>query len=206
MKRLMIIVLLAAGCTAVFAQAQGTDALSLEASRSIFSLDVAFAGDNEGSRGYSAFIKSASFIGDSPFYYGFGSLLGCFTTTQESFFETGVLVGYTNENEDSGLYYDMFLDLLVTGGRIDDESSLYRAEAPALHLGMSLGFPASSDIDGALSLAPVIRPYDLQNRTWDLSRSYINLGVTLRIKSLLLGRRLPWSTDERSMKLEEVIL
>ena len=69
---------------------------------------------------------------------------------------------------------------------------MYRAEAPALHLGLTLGFSASSDFDGAVSIAPVIRPYDLQTETWDFSRSYINLSFSLRFKSYALVEQHHW--------------
>ncbi len=159
----------------------------------MFSLNAGYAADLSGSQGYSAFIKSSTFIGESPFYYGFGSLLGVFSNTDESFFETGILIGYTRDIEDTELYYDLFLDLLVTGGRINTVTSLYQAEAPALHLGMSLGFPSSSNIDGAISIAPVIRPYDLKTGLWDYSRSYINLSINLSLKSLILAKQIPWN-------------
>ncbi len=88
---------------------------------------------------------------------------------------------------------DLFLDFLVIGGRIEQETLLYRAEAPALHLGISLGFPASSDVDGAATIAPVIRPYNLQSGVWDFSRSYINFSFALRFKSFSLREHHSWS-------------
>ncbi len=202
MKRLMVSLLLIMSCSLLFSQTQETNSTNFETSRSMFSLDVGVAGDLNGGLGYSAFIKSATGIKDTPFYYGFGSLLGQFLTTHESFFETGVLIGYTREIEDTNLYYDLFLDFLITGGRIHSDTSLYQAEAPALHLGMSIGFPSSSDIDGALSLAPVIRPYNLKTGAWDFSRSYINLSLTFRMKSLTYGKQLPWSESNESKNIK----
>lgn len=192
MKRLTVSVLLIICCTILYSQPQDTDPSSLEISRSMFSLSAGYAADLSGGQGYSAFIKSSTFIGESPFYYGFGSLLGVFSNTEESFFETGVLIGYTKDIEGTNLYYDLFLDLLVTGGRITNTTSLYQSEAPALHLGMSLGFPASSDIDGSISIAPVIRPYNQKTGLWDFSRSYINLSLNLNMKSMILGKQIPW--------------
>ena len=206
MKRLLVTMLLAASFSVLFSQSQEASSVSFETSRSIFSLNVGFAGDLNGSRGYSVFIKSAAFINESPFYYGFGSLFGEFSNTKESFFETGILIGYNSEKSDSNLYYDLFLDLIVTGGRIDNETSLFQAEAPAVHAGFSLGFPASSNIDGALSIAPVIRPYNLNTGVWDFSRSYINLGITLRSKSFFIGRTMPWSESYKSENMEGGIL
>ena len=168
----------------------------------MFSLHVGFASDLNGGQGYSVFIKSATFFEESPFYYGFGSLFGDFSTTKENFFETGVLVGYNGNLGDTNLYYDLFLDFLITGGRINKETSLYQAEAPALHMGLSLGFPASSDIDGALSIAPVIRPYNLQTQTWDFSRSYINLSLSLQVKSFFLVERQSWP-DSHTTKINK---
>ncbi len=202
MKRLLVSMLLVVSCSVLFSQTQEISIDSFETTRSMFSLDAGLAADVSGGKGYSVFIKSAAYIGNRPFYYGFGSLLGTFTNTRESFFDTGLLFGYTNEIDDSNLYYDLFLDLLITGGRINSETSLYQAEAPALHLGFSLGFPASSNIDGALSISPVIRPYNLTTREWDFSRSYINLGLTLHIKSLVFGKKIPWSAFNQSTNLK----
>ncbi len=189
---------LAVCCTVVFSQTQEVKLHGFETSRGVFSLDVGLVTDLDGSSGYSACIKSVSFAGESPFYYGFGSLLGTFSNTKMSFFETGLIIGYTKGIEDSNLYYDVFLDFLVTGGRIDAATSLYQAEAPALHLGLSLGFPASSNIDGALSIGPVIRPYNLKAKEWDFSRSYINFSLTIHFKSSTFGKKVPWSESNAS--------
>ncbi len=202
MKRLTVLVLLIICSTLLYSTPQEIDLGSLQSSRSMFSLSTGYASDLSGAQGYSAFIKSSSFIGESPFYYGFASLLGMFSTTDESFFETGVLFGYTDEIDDTNLYYDLFFDLLVTGGRINNATSTYQASAPALHLGMALGFPSTSDIDGAISIAPVIRPYNQQTGLWDFSRSYINLGVTFNMKSLIVGKQLPWKEFHESAKSE----
>jgi hypothetical protein len=166
---------------------------TLEPARSIFSIDVGFASDGHDAHGYAGFIKSATFLNEGPLYYGFGSLFGTFVTTGEAFFETGLLVGYNRNLGESGLALDLFLDLLATGGRINQETSSYQAEAPALHLGLSLAFPAYSDIDCAISIAPVIRPYNLQDRTWDFSRSYVNVSLALRLKSYALVEQRRWS-------------
>ena len=206
MKRSTVLVLLIICSTLLYAMPQEIDPGSLQSSRSMFSLSAGYAASLSGAQGYSACIKSSSFIGESPFYYGFASLLGMFSTTDESFFETGVLFGYTGEINDTNLYYDLFFDLLVTGGRINNTTSTYQAEAPALHLGMALGFPASSDIDGAISIAPVIRPYNQQTGLWDFSRSYINLGVTFNMKSLIVGKQLPWKEFQESAKSSGGIL
>lgn len=199
MKRLMVSILLILICFGIFAQTPKISTENLETSKSMFSLNVGFASDLNNGQGYSVFIKSATFIGESPFYYGFGSLVGEFVNTKENFFETGIFVGFTGDIGNSNLYYDLFLDFLITGGRINQETSLYQAEAPALHLGLSLGFPASSDIDGALSIAPVIRPYNLQTQTWDFSKSYINLSFSLQVKSFFIGERQNWQ-DANSTK------
>lgn len=193
MKRLVISILLVVSCFALFAQTQEIRVDSYETARGVLSFDAGFVADYTGGTGFSAFIKSISYVAGSPFYYGFGSLLGNFSNTKESFFETGIMVGYTKDIADTNLYYDLFLDFLITGGRIAGDTSLYQGEAPALHLGFSLGFPASSNIDGALSIAPVIRPYSMKSGAWDFSRSYINLSLTLHFKSLSYGKKMPWA-------------
>jgi hypothetical protein len=206
MKKLLVSVLFVLSCFGLFSQTLETNTENWETSKSMFSLHVGFASDLNGGQGYSVFIKSATFFGEGPFYYGFGSLVGDFSTTKESFFETGILVGYNGDLSNSNLYYDLFLDFLITGGRINQETSLYQAEAPALHLGLSLGFPASSDIDGALSIAPVIRPYNMQTQTWDFSRSYINLSLSLQVKSFFLGERQSWPVSHTTIINKEKLL
>lgn len=47
--------------------------------------------------------------------------------------------------------------------------------------------------DAITTTAPVIRPYNIQNRTWDFSRSYINLSFALRFKSYSLREQHSWS-------------
>ena len=193
MKIIIAIVMFAAGCFTVFAEGAEPSAAALVPAKSIFSLDVGFVSDGHDGLGYVGFIKSATFLENAPFYYGFGSLFGGFITTGETFFETGLLVGYNRNLGDTGLDIDVFLDFLATGGRINEETLMYRAEAPALHMGLSMGFFASSDIDCALSIAPVIRPYDLQSKTWGLSRSYLILSFAMRFKSYALVEQHRWS-------------
>ncbi len=171
--------------------------------KSIFSINIGFAGDGYDSQGYGVFIKSASFIDSGPFYYGFGSLFGEFLTQKEAFFETGLLVGYNRNLGASGFDIDLFLDFLVIGGRINMDTNLYLAETPALHSGITLGFPALSDIDGAISIAPVIRPYNIQTGTWDFSRSYMTLCFSLRFKSYSFKEQRPWSESIKFAGAEE---
>ena len=193
MKISIALIMLAAACFTVSAGDAEPSGASLEPARSVFSVDVGFVSDGHDGRGYAGFIKSATFLDDGPFYYGFGSLFGSFVTTGEAFFETGLLVGYNRNLGDTGLDIDAFLDLLITGGRINPEAGTYRGEAPALHMGLSLGFFALSDIACALSVAPVIRPYNLQTEAWDFSRSYINFSFALRLKSYALVEQHRWS-------------
>ena len=196
MKRIITLITIAAICFTAFAE----DAITpMESAKSIFSLNVGFVSDGHNSHGYGVFIKSASFLGSGPFYYGFGSLLGGFVTTKENFFETGVLIGYNSILGSSNLDLDIFLDFLITGGRINQETNIYQAEAPALHVGLSLGFPALSDVDGAITIAPVIRPYNMQTGAWDFSRSYINLSLALRFKSYSLREKHSWSESIESV-------
>lgn len=192
MRRICIVFLFTVSCSLLFSTGIEAHESSCTYSRNMLSVHVGYAADLAGGQGYSAFISSSSFISSSPFYYGFSSLLGSFPNTDESLFETGVLIGYVDDIGGTDLYYDLFFDLLLTGGRITGGTSAYRAEAPALHLGASLGFPASSGIDGSVSIAPVIRPYDKQSGLWDFSRSYLNLSVNIRMKSLSETRTVPW--------------
>jgi hypothetical protein len=193
MKRFITLIMIAVVSFTVIAEETENRIATLKPAKSIFSLNVGLVSDGYDNQGYGVFIKSASFIGDGPFYYGFGSLFGSFVTANEAFFETGILVGYNKIIENTDLDLDLFLDLLVTGGRINLETQIYQAEAPALHAGLSLGFPATSDIDGAVTIAPVLRPYNMQIGTWDFSRSYINLSFTLRFKSYSLIEQHSWS-------------
>lgn len=204
MKRFIALMLIAVVSFTVIAEEVERTALKPE--RSIMAVNVGIVSNGNDSHGYGVFIKSASFTGNGPFYYGFGSLFGSFVTTKEAFFETGLLIGYNKLIDNTELDFDLFLDFLLTGGRINQETMTYRAEAPALHMGLSLGFPALSDIDGAITIAPVIRPYNMQTKSWDFSRSYINLSFTLRFKSYSLREQHSWSefvqsTDSRGVKL-----
>jgi hypothetical protein len=161
--------------------------------RSIMAVNVGFVSDGNNSHGYGVFLKSASFSDNGPFYYGFGSMFGSFVSTKETFFETGLLIGYNKILDNTVFDVDVFFDFLVTGGRINQETMTYQAEAPALHLGLSMGFSALSDFDGAVTIAPVIRPYNMQTRAWDFSRTYINLSFALRFKSYSLREQHSWS-------------
>ena len=185
--------ILATVCLAAYAGDGEPYGADLVPARSVFSVDVGFVTDGHDGQGYLGFLKSATFADDGPLYYGFGSLFGGFVTTKETFFETGLLVGYNRNLGETGLGIDAFLDFLITGGRIDNATLLYRAEAPALHAGLSVGFFASSDIDCALTIAPVIRPYDLHTGSWDFSRSYVSGSIALRLKSYALVEKRPWS-------------
>lgn len=193
MKISIVLTMLVAACFAVFAVDAEPPGTALKPAKSIFSVDVGFVSDGHDGHGYAGFMKSATFIDDGPLYYGFSSLFGSFATIGETFFETGLLLGYNRNLGDTGLDIDVFLDFLATGGSINEETLMYRAEAPALHLGLSLGFLALSDIDCAISIAPVIRPYNLQANTWDFSRSYITLSAALRLKSYALVEQHRWS-------------
>ena len=202
MKISIALVMFAALCLAVFAGDAEPSETGLVPAKSIFSMDVGFVSDGHDGLGYAGFIKSATFLDDGPFYYGFGSLFGGIVTTGETFFETGLLVGYNRNLGDTGLDIDVYLDFLATGGRINGETLMYRAEAPALHLGLSLGFFALSDIDCAISIAPVIRPYNLQTKTWDFSRSYAILSFALRFKSYALVEQHRWSESITTVKTQ----
>jgi hypothetical protein len=193
MKRFFLLIILAVICFSAIAEEVENNPAVLKSDRSIMSLNAGFVSDGSDGHGYGVFLKSASFVGDRSLYYGFGSLFGSFVTTKENFFETGFLVGYNKISENTELDVDLFLDFLITGGRINKETLIYQPEAPALHVGLSLGFPAMSDIAGALSIAPVIRPYNLQTGAWDFSRSYINISFALRIKSYSLREQHRWS-------------
>ena len=193
MKKIITLLTIAAVCFTAIAEEAGNNKIFMESNRAIMSVNVGFVRDGSNNNGYGVFIKSTSFIGDEPFYFGFGSLFGEFVNIKEAFFETGLLVGYTKMLDNTDLDLDLFLDFLIMGGRINQESLAYQAEAPALHTGLSLGFPASSDIDGAITIAPVIRPYNMETGTWDFSRSYINLSFALRFKSYSLREQHSWS-------------
>ncbi len=88
---------------------------------------------------------------------------------------------------------DLCLDVIVTAGRIEQATNLYRAEAPAIHPGISIGFPLMSNFDTALTFAPVIRPYDAATGNWVFSRSYMNVSLALRFKSYMDAVKLPWN-------------
>lgn len=193
MKRFIAILVIAMTCSIISAQEIKENADTSLPSKSIFSVDLGWASDGRTGHGYGVFIKSSSFIGESPVYYGFGSVFGDFITLKENFFETGVFLGYNDFIGDTGLDFDVFIDLLITGGRINKETSSYRSEAPALHTGVALGFPAASDIDGAITFAPVIRPYNSQTGEWDFTRSYFNLSLSIRLKSYMEVKKLPWN-------------
>ena len=192
MKRFVVVVVMALTCYSISAQVYEENLSVVVPKKSMFSIDIGYATDGQAGHGYGAFIKSSSFFGDSPVYYGFGSMFGDFITIKENFFETGLLIGYNDVIGETGLDYDLFLDFLITGGRINQETSSFRAEAPALHAGLSIGFPADSSIDGALSVASVIRPYNALTGEWEFSRSYFYLGLSLRTKSYMEAKELPW--------------
>lgn len=204
MRRISIAFLFLFICSLLFSTDPQKRESPFSYSKSMLCAHVGYAADLAGGQGVTVFIKSASFLDDSRFYYGFGSLLGSFPDTDESLFETGLLIGYVDDIGQTDLYYDLFVDLLLTGGRITGGSSVYRAEAPALHLGASLGFPASSGIDGSLSIAPVIRPYDKQTGLWDFSRSYLNLSVNISMKSMNETRSVSWEDFPNSPSPNDV--
>jgi len=193
MKISIALIMLVVACLTVSAGDAEPSGAGLEPARSIFSVDVGFVSDGHAGQGYVGFIRSATFLDDGPLYYGFSSIFGSFVTTGETFFETGLMLGYSRILGDTGLDLDAFMDFLITGGRISRETLRYQAEAPALHLGLSLGFFASSDIACALAVAPVIRPYNLQSGTWDFSRSYVTFTFTARLKSYALVEPHRWS-------------
>lgn len=191
MKRFIALMIIAVVSFTVIAEEAERTALNPD--RRIMALNVGIVSNGDDSHGYGVFIKSASFTGNGPFYYGFGSMFGSFISTKETFFETGLLIGYNKILDNTAIDVDVFLDLIITGGRISQETMTYQAEAPALHFGLSLGFPALSDIDGAITIAPIIRPYNLQTRAWDFSKSYINLSFAIRFKSYSLKEQHSWS-------------
>ena len=205
MKRFITILIIALTCSMVSAQDNDRGKTPSEIGKSIFSIDVGYTSDGRTGHGYGVFIKSSTFIGESPLYYGFGSVFGDFITIKENFFETGVFVGYNDFIGDTGLDFDVFLDIFITGGRINHETKSYRSEAPALHTGISLGFPAASNIDGALTFAPVIRPYNSLTGEWDFSRSYFNISLALRFKSYMEVKKLPWNYSSLTTEKEGVI-
>lgn len=192
MKTIAAVLFLSLLSFSLFAGDEGASGTELEPVRGIFSVDAGMVHDGRDGAGYAGFIKSLTFLDNGPFYYGFASLFGSFTTAGEDFFESGLLVGYKRDLGKSGLDLDIFLDLLLIGGRINQETLTYRGEAPALHLGLSLGFPTFSNIDGALSVAPVIRPYNLHSGSWDFSGSYLVLSLSLRFKSFMLIEKHNW--------------
>lgn len=199
MKRFAVILMVALFCSIIYAQEVEGGRTALSLGKSIFSIDVGFASDGRSGHGYGMFIKSTSFVGGSPVYYGFGSIFGEFTTIKENFFETGFFIGYNDFIGETELDFDIFLDVIATGGRISQETMSYRGEAPALHPGVSLGFPASSDIDGALTFAPVIRPYNALTGEWDFSRSYFTATLAIRFKSFAEMKKLPWNYSSITM-------
>jgi len=205
MKQFLLIFMIITISFSAFAEENHDDTHQIP-SRSIFALNLGFVSDGHGGTGYGAFIKSSTFLGEKPFYYGFSSLFGEFTTINELFFETGVLVGYNKKLGKSDLDFDAFMDILITGGRINSSSMTYQSEAPGIHLGLALGFPTSWNIDSALSVSSVIRPYNAQAESWDLSRSYITLGVSLRFKSFAMVESLPWSDSYKDFKSNEEVL
>jgi hypothetical protein len=193
MRIILILFITAAFSFGVFAEESGNGKSVQKPVKSIFSLDAGYAGNGAGGHGYAVFLKTAKFLNEKPYYLGFGSLFGEFSTIGEIFFETGVLVGYSKNLGTSGWDIDVYLDFLLTGGRIEKETMIFRSEAPALHAGISLGFPTFLGMDGALWAAPVIRPYDARSGTWDFSRSYVSIGFSLRLKSFALIEQRPWS-------------
>jgi len=205
MKRFIAIFAIVLTCAIVSAQEVNGSKTSSIPSKSIFSIDVGYVTDGRTGHGYGVFIRSSSFIGERPVYYGFGSVFGDFITIKENFFETGVFLGYNDFIGDTGLDFDIFLDFLITGGRINHDTMSYRAEAPALHPGISLGFPAASDIDGALTFAPVIRPYNSLTGEWDFSRSYFNISLAFRVKSNMEVKKMPWNYSQAAAENKGVL-
>jgi hypothetical protein len=184
----MVMLMIAATCSMVL---KAEDARV--PSRSILSIDAGYAGDGHGGHGFGFFIKSASYIGTTPFYFGFGSISGSFATINEAFFETGLMAGYAGQIGLTGSGFDLFIDLLPFGGRVAMTTMLFRQEAPAVHLGASLAFPAGEDMDATISIAPVLRPYDSSAGEWNFSRSYVMVSLALRFKSYLLVERRSWA-------------
>ena len=204
MKRFIAVITVALICSIINAQGNQGSKETPVPGKSIFSIDAGYAGDGGDGHGYGVFIKSSTFIGDGHVYYGFGSMFGDFITIKENFFETGFFIGYNDFIGNTGLDFDLFLDVVATGGRINYETMSYRAESPALHPGISLGFPASSDIDCAITFAPVIRPYNALTGEWDFSRSYFTATAAVRLKSHVEMTKLPWNNSSATKQNLEV--
>lgn len=162
--------------------------------KSIFSLSAGYTSDYGDHKGWSLFIKSMSFLGKSPWYYGFGSTTGAVGT--DSIFETSFLAGWNSSVGGTDLGLDACLNIVLFGGRVNGETMIFRAEAPAFQPMLGLSIPANASLDVQLTAAPLIRPYDLLNGRWDFSRSYLTFSFSLRFKNYLEAEILPWAQSE----------
>ena len=162
--------------------------------RSIASATVGYAWDYGSGQGIFTTTRGLNFIKDSPFYYGFGSVSGWFFSTGESFAETCLFAGW-NGPAGGGAEVDAFLSLVPTGARIEprDGRLVFRPEGPAIQPSLGICVPVSVNVDVSISSAPMIRPYDLQSGTWGLSRSYLTLSASARIKLRELVEKRPWN-------------
>jgi hypothetical protein len=170
--------------------------VSRQLQRSIASFLIGYAWDYDSGYGMSWTIRGMSFFWESPFYYGMGSISGVFFSTEESFTDTCLFAGW-NGPIGGGAELDASLGFVVAGARIvpSDGRLEYRAEGPAIMPSLGLSIPVLEGADVMISASPLIRPYDLKSGAWGLSRSYLVLSASVRIKQRLLVEKKSWDWD-----------
>jgi hypothetical protein len=161
-----------------------------EIRRSKMSLSAGLAFDGGPDIGYSYMMKTSSFIGRSPFLWGFNSASGLFGSKLA--FESGLHAGIGGALLGDHLGGEASVGLGF-GGSVDTSSQRYESKAPAALVGLALAFPYRADWDLALHFEAFIRPYDQSTSSWGFGDSYCCLYVALDLKSRTEARSTKWS-------------
>lgn len=158
--------------------------------RSTMSLSAGLTFDGGSDAGFSYMMMTSSFIGDSPFCWGFNSVSG--KLGPDIFFESGAQAGIGGPLLGRSLGGEARLGLDF-GGRVDASSLRYESEAPAVLLGLALSFPYAEDWGLGLHFDAFVRPYDLTASRWDFRGSYCSLYLSLGLKRRMEARPTKWS-------------
>jgi hypothetical protein len=166
-------------------------------SRTVFNLTGGLAMDGRSNEAWILQIKSFTYIGESPWYWGMGSTMGEFVSTHSSIAETLMIAGYCAPINGSELGLDLSLILIPYGNRVDMATKKYLSESPAVEPHASLTFPAANDFDVTLGAWATLRPYDVVDGKWDFGRSYWGASIALDMKTYALIQRKPWAESMR---------
>jgi len=188
-----IISVLSAAC--VFAAEEPTNRLSPV--KSMMSFDTGYATDGQAGQGIVGCFKSMTFFGRSDFYWGFTSIFGSFTSTGQTLTETGLLFGCSGPIAATDIGFDLSLNVIPFGGRVDTRTTTWQSDAPAIQPSVGFSVPYSSDFGVQVGFAPVVRPYNLQTGRWDFSRSYFIFSLAVELRSFARVMQGHWAERDQ---------